>query len=145
MISLPVCESRLPVGSSARMMEGLIDQRAGDGDALALAAGKLVGLVRHAVFQAHGFQGVLGALDAFVGRHAGVDQRQLDVVQGGGAGQQVEGLEDEADFFVADAGQFVVVHFADQLAVQPVLALAWACRGSRSGSSAWTCRSRTGP
>ncbi len=40
-----------------------------------------------------------------------------------GAGQQVEGLEDEADFLVADARQLVVVEFADQLAVEPVLAL----------------------
>ena len=55
---------------------------------------------------------------------AGVDQRQFDVVQRGGAGQQIEGLEDESDFLVADAGQFVVVQFADQLAVQPVVALA---------------------
>ena len=45
MISSPVCESRLPVGSSARMMDGLVDQGARDGDALALAAGELVGLV----------------------------------------------------------------------------------------------------
>ena len=65
-----------------------------------------------------------GALHALFRRNAGVDQRQLDVVQGGGAGQQVEGLEDEADFLVADAGQFVVVQFADQLTVQPVVALA---------------------
>ena len=55
---------------------------------------------------------------------AGVDQRQFDVVQSGGASQQVEGLENETDFLVADAGQFVVVQFADQLAVQPVLAFA---------------------
>ena len=52
-----------------------------------------------------------------------VDERQLDVVQGSGAGEQVEGLEDEADFLVADAGELVVVQFADQLAVEPVLAL----------------------
>ena len=66
----------------------------------------------------------LARCDALFGRDAGVDQRQLDVVQRGGAGQQVEGLEDESDFFVADARQFVVVQFADQLAVQPVVALA---------------------
>ena len=105
MISMPVLESRLPVGSSARMMEGLIDQGAGDGDALALAAGELVGLVIHAAFEAHVGQRFLGALDACGGRRAVVDQGQLDVVQRGGAGQQVEGLEDEADFLVADARQ----------------------------------------
>ena len=35
----PVAESRLPVGSSARMMRRPPDQRAGDRDPLALAAG----------------------------------------------------------------------------------------------------------
>ena len=69
-------------------------------------------------------QRALGALDALLGGHAGVNQRQLHVVQRSGAGQQVEGLEDEADFLVADARQFVVIQFADQLAVQPVAALA---------------------
>ena len=43
-------------------------------------------------------------------------------MQGGGAGQQVEGLEDKADLLVADAGQLIVVQFADQLAVEPVAA-----------------------
>ena len=66
----------------------------------------------------------LGALDALLRRDAGVDQRQFDVVQRGGAGQQVERLEDEADFLVADAGQFVVIEFADEMAVEPVIALA---------------------
>ena len=66
----------------------------------------------HARFQAHRGQRAFGALDALFTGDAGVDQRQLDVVQGGGAGQQVEGLKDEADFFVADARQFVVVQFA---------------------------------
>jgi hypothetical protein len=47
---------------------------------------------------------------------AGVDQGQLDVVQRVGAGQQVEGLEDEADLAVADVGQFVVAHRRDILA-----------------------------
>ena len=39
-----------------------------------------------------------------------------------GARQQVEGLEDEADFLVADFGQLVVVHLADADAVQFVVA-----------------------
>ena len=56
---------------------------------------------------------------------------QLDIVQRGGAGEQVEGLEDEADFLVADAGEFVVVQLADEVTVQPVVALAEGSRGSR--------------
>ena len=61
-------------------------------------------------------------LAAFLGGHAGVNQRQLDVVQRVGARQQVEGLEDEADFAVADFGELVVVHLADAGAVQFVAA-----------------------
>ena len=65
----------------------------------------------------------LRALEPLLLRHAGVDQRQLHVVQRRGARQQVEGLEDEADLLVADARQLVVVHLADLLAVQEVGAL----------------------
>jgi len=43
-------------------------------------------------------------------------------VQRGGAGQQVERLEDEADLLVADARQLVVVHVADQLPVDVIVA-----------------------
>ena len=44
-------------------------------------------------------------------------------MQRGGAGQQVEGLKDEADLFVADARQLVVRHVADQVAIEVVEAL----------------------
>ena len=47
-----VRESRLPVGSSARMTRGSVDQRAGDGHALLLAARHLVGVVVGAVCRA---------------------------------------------------------------------------------------------
>ena len=74
-------------------------------------------------FQADIGERLLGALDALGGGRAVVDERQLHVVQGGGAGQQIEGLEDEADFLVADARKLIVVEITDQLAVQPIAAL----------------------
>jgi len=43
-------------------------------------------------------------------------------VQRGGAGEQVEGLEDEADLLVADAGELVIVERGDVVAVEPVAA-----------------------
>src|SRR5208282_3407025 len=43
---------------------GIVDQRAGDGHTLPLAAGELVGLVHHAVGEIDGLQRRLGALDA---------------------------------------------------------------------------------
>ena len=77
----------------------------------------------HAAVHAHGAQ-ILGALQPLVRWDAGVDQRQLDIVQRGGAGQQIKGLEDETDFFVANTRKFVVIKFADELSVEPVAALA---------------------
>ena len=64
-----------------------------------------------------------GLLDARGRGGAVVDQRQFHVVQRGGARKQIECLEDEADFLVADARQLVVVEFADELTVEPVAAL----------------------
>ena len=104
MISSPVCESRLPVGSSASRIDGARHQRAGDRHALALAARQLVGLVVHAVGRGRPARAPRCARSrrSSLG-DAGVDQRQLHVVQRVGARQQVEGLEDEADLAVADA------------------------------------------
>ena len=77
---------------------GLIHQRARHGHALALASGELA---RACAFmrslEIHLAHGHLGALDALLGGDAGVDQRQLHVVQRRGPRQQIEGLEDEAD------------------------------------------------
>ena len=101
---------------------GPVDQRARDGHALALAAGQFVGPVMHAVGQPHFGQRVERRSPPLFRGHAGIDQRQLDVAQGGGPRQQVEGLEDEADLPVADLGELVVVHLADVDAVELVLA-----------------------
>ncbi len=98
------------------------DQRAGDGDALLLAARQLVGVVLQPVAQPDGFQRLAGPLTPLARTHAGVDQRLLDVVDGRRAAQQVERLEDEADFPVANLGQLVVVQLLDVHAVQLVRA-----------------------
>ena len=87
----------------------IIDEGAGNSDTLALSAGKFVGLMVHALAQIHGLQRGFGAGNAFIGGRAAIDQRKFDVVQCGGTGEQIERLEDKADFFVADAGQFVIV------------------------------------
>src|SRR4029079_6203724 len=67
---------------------------------------------------------VFRAFLAVLRGYAGVDQRQLHVVQRGRARKQVEGLKDEPDLLIADAGQLVVVLLAHLLAVQQVAALA---------------------
>ena len=47
----------------------------------------------------------------------GIDQGQLHIVKGSRPRQQIESLEDESYFFVADPRQFVVIQFAHQLIV----------------------------
>ena len=59
----------------------MIDERAGDGDALALPARQFVRPVRHAVGQVNCRQRLLGLLVSFGGADARINQRQLDVVQ----------------------------------------------------------------
>src|SRR6185437_3850643 len=53
---------------------------------------------------------------------ARVHERKLDVLERGGAGKQVERLEDEPDFLVSDVRKLIVRHVGDEGAVEPVLA-----------------------
>jgi hypothetical protein len=101
----------------------VVHQGAGDRDALTLTAGKLVGLMVHALFKVHLLERGFGLGDAGGRRGAVINQREFHVVERAGAGQKVERLEDEANFLVPDSGQFVVVHLADQTAIDVVFAL----------------------
>ncbi len=101
----------------------VVHERARDGHALPLTARQFVGTMGHAIDELHFRERSLRSLQTVLGRHAGVDERQLDVVQRRGSRQQVERLEDEPDLLVADAGQFVVVHLAGLLAVQQIRTL----------------------
>jgi len=80
-ISSPVCESRLPVGSSARNQVGLVDQRARDGDALLFAARQLVGFVLDAFLEAHPRQQVASAGFRPWPRACGPCAREADVFE----------------------------------------------------------------
>ena len=111
----------------------MIGERAGDGHALLLAAGKLVGRVVGAVAEADGFQRLQRplALALAVQPLARVKHRQLDVFQGGRARKQVEALKDEADFLIADVGQFVAVELRNINARRKNTFRPWAGRDSR--------------
>ena len=89
----------------------LVDQGAGDGDALLLSAGKLAGMMVTPVAQADLLQRLEGALSAFTVRNDGqvVKHRQLDILQGAGARQEIEALKHEAKFLVAEHGQLFAV------------------------------------
>ena len=87
---------------------GVGDERAGDGDALLLAAGELVGGVVDAVVEPDHPQRAHRRLAP--ARRPAVEEGQLDVAPGGELLEQVELLEDEADAEVADVGELVVAH-----------------------------------
>ncbi len=84
---------------------GTVDDRAGDGDALLLTAGELVGFVVESVAEADAIEGSGGAIEAFARWDVAVDRRQHDVFEGAEGSEQMELLEDEAEFLVADFGE----------------------------------------
>ena len=100
---------------------GVVDQGAGDGDPLLLAAGKLAWQVVQAVFQAQTGQQVRGALTAVATILLVQAQHQLDIFEGAQIGHQVVGLEGEADLLAAEAGALDIVHLAQVLPVDQQL------------------------
>ena len=93
--------SSAPVGSSARMIAGVGDDRARDRDALLLTAGELVRRVIQAIAEPDRLERARRALSPLGLRHAGVHHRELDVGERRGARDEVEALEHEADLAVA--------------------------------------------
>jgi len=95
-----VLESRAPVGSSARIMLGIVHQRSRDGHALLLAAGKLARLMVFPVRQVPRRAGLHGPLVPLLGGRIGIHQRQFDILRGAGARQQVELLNTNPIFLL---------------------------------------------
>ncbi len=93
-----------------------------NGKWFALPAGQLVRLMEHSTFKANIGKCPFGAFNSLGCRRSVVNEWQLDVMQGGGAGQQIEGLKDETDFLVSNACQLVIVQLTDELPIEPVLA-----------------------
>ena len=86
---------------------GVLHERAGNGDALLLPPGEFVGFVVQPFAQPHALQGASRQPLAFTHGRATVRQGEFHVLQGAGAGQQVERLEHEPDPFVPNTGQAV--------------------------------------
>ncbi len=118
-------------GHAVEVAGGLVGQderrvghdRSGHRHPLLLASRQLRGHVGHAVGQADPGQRLQGPLAPGLGTHPGVDQRQLDVVQGGRPRDEVEALEDKADLPVADLGQLAVIEEPDVGAIEQVPAV----------------------
>ena len=114
-----------------------VDQRAGDGDALLLAAGELAGRIALAVAEAEQLQRRARPLEAVaaVGRgRRGIEQRQRDVLDRAGARQQVEALEHEAEPLAADAREFRLAEPGDIDALEDNSGRSSADRGSRGST-----------
>jgi hypothetical protein len=75
---------------------------------------------------------------------AAIEQGQLDILERGGAREQVEALEDEAEIFAAQQRALVAVERLDMDALEQEGARS-ARRGSPGCSSSSTCPSPTGP
>ena len=102
----------------------LVNERAGDRDALLLATGELTGVLLELAGEAHGLQR-LGApaadLPAGLAQHS---QREGDVLVDGQPRKELEVLEDEADLAPV-VRQVPPLHPAQLLAVDEDLAAGW--------------------
>ena len=117
-----ISTERLAVEIAGRLVGeqhvGVGDDRAGDGDALLLAAGKLGRRMVPPVLEA----------DLVERRHrrlaplrlvlAAIEQGQLDILERVGAGEQVEALEDEAEIAAAEQRALVAVERLDRHALE---------------------------
>ena len=114
---LRVERARGLVGEQQRRPVG---ERAGDRDALPLAAGERGRQDLRLLGDADLLEQLERALAPLLARHAGVEHRQLDVAHDGGLRQQVVLLEDEADLLVADLRELGPREPVDALAVERV-------------------------
>ncbi len=101
---------------------GFGHDRPGDGDALLLTAGELARGVMGARFEADPRQRFHGERPALPVAHAAIDQRQLDILDRRGAGEQVEALEHEAEIMPAQQRALLAVEPPDLDAVEKVAA-----------------------
>ena len=100
-------------GLVAQEQRGVVGERAGDGDALLLAPGKLRRTVPAAGQQADPVEQALRALRPVARGQPREDEGQFDVPLGGGAGEELERLEDESDRGPPELRQVVVGQFVE--------------------------------
>ena len=126
------------VGEQERRIVG---QRAGDRDALLLAAGELRRIVMAAVGKADfGEQRVARAPGV---ARAGNLHRHEHVLERGQRRQQVKELKDEADALAAETRERVFVERRDVDAVDHDASARRRVEARRAARAAWTCRCRT--
>src|SRR5690606_15564210 len=83
-------------------------ERTGDGDALRLPAGQLAGATILHAAQAEVAEPLTGGGDRLVPWHAAEQQREGSVLVGGELGEELTGLEHEAEVVAAQGGALAV-------------------------------------
>src|SRR5438552_1298704 len=105
--------------------QGIGDNGARDGDALLLAAGKLRRGVMLAALDADEPQGLAGALMALAPGRAAIDERQFDILDRGGAGEEIVALEDEAKKIAPEQSALVAGEGSDIGAAKEIATARW--------------------
>ena len=93
---------------------GLVDECAGDGNALHLSAGKLEGEGGSFFGEANPAEDLAGA--SFASRGAGEEKREFHVFESSEGREQLEGLKNEADGAAAKGGEFRVIEGGGRVA-----------------------------
>ena len=101
--------------------ERVIHQRAGDGDALLLPAGELLGAMVEAVAQTHHLREPLAVFETGGEVAALVEQGDVDVLDDGELLDEVVALEDEAQRAPTEGGERVVIHRRHVHAAEEIL------------------------
>src|SRR5206468_5803503 len=96
----------------------IVDQSPGDGDALALATGKLVRFVMQTIAQSYLPQHGRGALPARFRIDPGVNKRKLDIPEAVGTRKKIEGLKNKSDLAIANGCEFIVAHGRNVAAIE---------------------------
>ena len=115
----PVCESRLPVGSSAKTMRGLLTSARAMAARCCWPPESWLGRCLARFARSTRFSASRARWRRSLAGDAAVDHRQLDILHHVQLGQQVEELEHEPDLPVADGGKLprrgVLDHHAVEL------------------------------
>src|SRR5712691_4018078 len=114
---------RVSGGLIGQQNRGVAAQGARHRYALLLAAGELGGIMPHAMRHSDAVEGLVNSSLTLNAGHAPIGERQLDVLVHGQVADQIEGLKNEADLAIADAGALGRLQDVHRLLVQRVNAL----------------------
>ena len=124
---------------------GLMNEGAGEGGALKLAAGELVGSMMGPVGESDGGQQFLGTLAGLSVDSAGKEEGEKNVFLDGEGGKEMKKLENKSDFKTSEGGEFGVIQGMEGVAFEVSLAGGGGVEGSENvEEGAFTASARPG-